>query len=163
MSENSIKIFMLLGAFCLASACSSPPKNEDALPAQEIEIVDPAAQTSETEEISSTLATIVVYRGGGMGWGIPALLKPKVKLDGTPIGICRTNDKIVKTVFPGSYKISMRTDIGTNVKVTLQAGQTAFVRCTVLPIGIIVGAPSLTIVTESIARNRLAKIPLQSE
>ncbi len=157
------KLF-LVGMMGVVAACaptnSSTPMPEtpataamqDAAQTPGAESENPAAGTGPTQ--------IVIYRGAG-AIGLLATAKPKVKVDGTPVGQCRRKDKIVVPVSPGTYQLAMRTDIAARTTVTVQEGQTIYVRCTLLPIGVLLPAPALKQVDAVTALKRVSAIPVQ--
>ncbi|MEJ2036773.1 MAG: hypothetical protein P8X69_12265, partial [Maritimibacter sp.] len=88
---------------------------------------------------------IVVYRGGTLPNLFTLAASPSVTLDGGDFGGCGVNAILVRDVEPGTHTVAMQTDIVAHESVTLAPGQTAYISCTMLPIGLFLPAPNLTL------------------
>lgn len=106
-------------------------------------------------------AKIVVFRGAGIPWGLPALAKPDVKLDGVVVGSCSYRSNIEHIVSPGNYRLSEQTDIIARLDLNLLPNTVVYVSCGVLPIGLLLPAPSLTVVSQEVALRKMSEAPVE--
>lgn len=120
----------------------------------------PQRISTNLPELGDGESRIVVYRGIGTV-GLLALAQLEVKLDGRTEGVCRRKDRVVIPVAPGEHTLSMQSDTIANLAIQISAGQTAFVRCTMLPIGILLPAPALALVPPAEVEARVSTLPVQ--
>ncbi len=163
--------FLAPAVLSLLAACASAPNAvsdatvaaDSSAPAGDGASADavPAASGDPATPGTPGKATIVIYRSIG-AVGVLAMAQPKVKLDGKAVGTCRRKDKIVVPVAPGAHRLTMATDIADRIDVSVAEGETVYVRCTLLPIGLLMPAPALYVVDEAKAAKRVSILPVQN-
>ena len=94
-------------------------------------------------------ARIAVYRVEVMGFGI----QPTVNVDGRATGTCTPNAIFYVDVPPGKHEITARTEVTATETVTLSAGQTVYVECSI-GLGVLLGRPKLVALSPATARKR---------
>lgn len=107
-----------------------------------------------------TIGKLVIYRELGT-IGLIAMSQPKLKLEGKVVGKCRRKDRVEVPLSAGTYKLTMQTDIVVSLNVTIKEGQTVWVACTMLPIGILLPAPSIRFVADAKVPKRARRLKVQ--
>jgi hypothetical protein len=111
--------------------------------------------------LESGKSRIVVYRND-IPIGLFALaVKPSLKLDGEEVGVCDRGRKLMLDLNPGTYELSMQTDIIAKVAIDVKADSTTFVSCGMLPIGLLLPAPFLNVVEKEDVPERVASLSVQ--
>ena len=106
---------------------------------------------SQTLFAQTDQATIVLFRENfymGKSFSYP------IQVNGQNIVKIKNGTYYFYNVAPGTYEISAKTEIESHVSVSLNAGDSCFVRCSVLP-GFWIGRPELIVVEKSYGANRL--------
>lgn len=151
---------LLLGALLAGCVGSEPPQKAGPKDSQTVsgEVgADPvAADPSGLLSAPEGKARIVVFRGTTFGVA-PNLATPQVKIDGASVGNCKHNAVVVRDLAAGTYDVSIQTDVKASKSVTLAAGEVLFLRCNVLPIGLLLPAPALDVVQTADVPERVFK------
>jgi Protein of unknown function (DUF2846) len=143
---------LLMGAF-LVGCVESTPTTEPVPVDGQTESANQGA-APETSDQSGLLklpegkARIVVYRGNTFGLA-PNIATPQVKLDGSAVGKCKHNAPVVRDLAAGTYEVTVQTDLTASKTVTVAAGEVQFLRCNVLPIGLLLPSPALDLVLKA--------------
>ena len=93
-------------------------------------------------------------------WG--AGLYPKIRLDGAPIGKPMAGRFFFKDVDPGTYEITIRTEVLRKLVLRIAAGQTQYVRISV-GFGWLIGRFRLEFVTAETARAEMRELTLAGD
>lgn len=96
-------------------------------------------------------ASIVVFRDSP----VSLALAPKFRLDGREIGRCAFNRSTVVEVAPGAHTISSFSESDNTRKFVIEAGETAYIRCSPA-VGVIVPNVRLEFVSEEVGRGASA-------
>lgn len=142
---------LLIGTALLAACVNSADAPDTAIPsaipvAESAVEADPGeAASAASNSIGPGMGRIVVYRASA--WGLANnLMSPKVRIDGQVAGACKLDNVVQRDVSPGRHEASVQTDIIAKESFALAAGQTVYLKCNVLPIGLLLPAPKIEIV-----------------
>jgi hypothetical protein len=108
-----------------------------------------------TSAIPANKGRIVVYRTGIMGTAI----QPTVLIDGVERGKCQPNGAFTVDVAQGQRTVSTSTEVRRQTVVTVEQGQTSYVRCSI-GFGVLVGQPRLEAVPEDVGIQESAPLAL---
>lgn len=103
-------------------------------------------------------ARIAVYRTNLFGLAI----QPKVNVNGRETGRCTPNGVFFVTVEPGQQIVSATTEVQKTSYLTVAAGETAYVKCSI-GFGLIAGQPRLDVVDASVGSAEIAKLKVMSK
>ena len=163
MTDRKLRVLLLaaLVAGCTTSDPSATPAPETgaATAGAEASPALPSAEKTETATAASPdgTARLVVFRGNTFGL-LPNLTKPTVYIGTEDAGACQHTTVIDRDLPAGSYDLTMTTDVQAKLSLTLVAGQTVYVRCNILPIGVVLPAPALDVVSADKVPERAAKL-----
>jgi hypothetical protein len=87
-------------------------------------VVQPCAVMAEEGQI-------ILYRGKGYEGLVNPMIRPKVWLNGTPVGTCTKGEKITLPVAPGRHVLFTTSESPNDFEVTVGEGETVCVRCTI--------------------------------
>ena len=104
--------------------------------------------------IPQGMARVVVYRPGIFGTAI----QPAVSIDNVEKGKCQPKGAFSADVTAGNHMVSATTEVRRETMVTVQPGQTAYVRCGI-GMGLLVGQPRLEVVPEATGKSESAPLP----
>lgn len=108
----------------------------------------PVAESSVAKEaVPEGMSRIAVYRTSILGLAI----QPKVNVDGVDTGRCTPNGVFYVEVKPGQHTVSATTEVTKTSYVSVAAGETAYIRCSI-GFGLIAGQPKLDVVETSIGQ-----------
>ena len=157
-----IALTVILGG-CASNSTSPETAVEAGLPPNEPQPEAERTVLSAAQQfaaVPSGMARIVIFRGYDIGI-LSNIMKPDLKVNGQPVGKCDQDSVVVHDVAPGSYKVSMQTDMAVKSNVTLSEGQIAYIKCNILPIGLFLPAPKLERVEAARVPERISALPIQ--
>ena len=103
-------------------------------------------------------ARIVVYRTGIMG----AAIQPVVHVSGRETGKCTPKGALYVTADPGQHTISAATEVRETSNLSLSAGETAYVKCSI-GMGLLVGRPKLDLVPAAVGQAETQKLKVTGQ
>lgn len=121
----NIKLPLILVTAFTLSGCITPDQREAT-----IDITSRSAPLDVAMEVpEGTPARLVVYRSRGVEGVLSLLMKPEVTLNDAIIGKCIKGRKIDMEIAPGSYTLASESEFPNDRTFTIEAGETAYVRC----------------------------------
>lgn len=121
MTRNITRCMAIVAVGALLAACASGPKHA------EIQASIPAVKAGE--------GRLYVYRESSM---MGAAIQPNVLVNGKVVGTSKPGGFFFVDLPPGAVEVSTSTEVEKKLSLTLDAGQTRYVR-TVIGFGLLVG------------------------
>lgn len=106
-------------------------------------------------ELGADQARIVLYRKSTILPGM--MLQPSIMLDGEKVGHSRPRGFFYVDVPAGHHEISVHTEVDRSLSLTVQPGETKYVRMT-LGIGLVVGRMVPELVDPKVAKRELRRL-----
>lgn len=138
MTRNITRRLAIVAAAALLTACASGPKHA------EVQSSIPALKASE--------GRLYVYRSGSM---LGAAIQPNVFVNGKVAGESKPGGFFFVDLAPGTVEVSTSTEVEKKLSLTLDAGQTRYVR-TAVGFGLMVGRVYPELVDNAVGAKEIA-------
>ena len=114
----------------------------------------PVSESSVAQEpVPAGKSRIAVYRTNLFG----AAIQPVIDINGKTTGRCTPQGVFYVDVEPGQQSLSATTEVTKTSYLSVDAGQTAYVKCSI-GFGLLIGQPRLDVVSTSIGRTDTQKL-----
>lgn len=137
--KNISRRLAIVGCAALLAACASGPKHA------EVQSSIPALKASE--------GRLYVYRSGSM---MGAAIQPNVVINGKVAGESKPGGFFFVDLAPGAVEVSTSTEVEKKLSLTLDAGQTRYVRTSV-GFGLMVGRVYPELVDNNVGAKEIAE------